>query len=92
MNGCSWPKAAFRRHRKGVRLCDSHERLESTHNGPSSLLMRMSAIRSQNGRPITAISEVADSHEKKLRYRWWEPSTASKAGILSLAAAANVAA
>jgi hypothetical protein len=68
------------------------ERPESTHNGPSSLLMRMSAIRSQNGRPITAISEVADSHEKKLRYRWWEPSTASKAGILSLVAAANVAA
>ncbi len=37
MNGRSWPKVALRRHRKNVRLYDSHERLESTQNGHSSL-------------------------------------------------------
>ncbi len=44
-----WPKVALRRHRKSVRLCDSHEGLESTTQiGHSGSLMRTSAIGSQS--------------------------------------------
>jgi hypothetical protein len=56
MNGRSWPKVALRRHRKSVRLCDSHEGLESTQIGHSGSLMRTSAIGWESGRSITAIS------------------------------------
>jgi len=56
VKGYFWPKAALRRHRESDRLCDNHEGLESTRNGHSSLLTQTSAIRSQNGRSIAAIS------------------------------------
>jgi hypothetical protein len=38
VNDCFWPKVALRRHRKIIRLCDSHEGLESTQPGHSSSL------------------------------------------------------
>jgi hypothetical protein len=37
-NDRNWPKVALRRHSKSDRLCDSHEGLESTQIGHSSLL------------------------------------------------------
>ncbi len=39
-----WPKVALRRHRKNVRLYDSHEGLESTQIGHSRWLTRTSAM------------------------------------------------
>ena len=56
VNGRSWPKVALRRHRKCVRLCDSHEGLESTQIGRSDSLTRTSANGSQSGRSIAATS------------------------------------
>ena len=51
-----WPKVALRRHRKSVRLRDSHEGLESTQIGHSSSLTRTSTIGSQSGRSIGPLS------------------------------------
>ena len=48
VNGRSWPKVALRRHRKCIRLCDSHEGLESTHNGHLGSLMRTSVFGTQS--------------------------------------------
>ena len=45
-----------RRHRNCDRLCDNHEGPESTQTGHSGPLSRTSAIRSENGRSIGAMS------------------------------------
>jgi len=55
VNGRLWPIPALRRHRKSDRLCDSHERLISTHFGHSGFLIRTSAFRSVTSHTLAAM-------------------------------------